>query len=246
MMEIFPAIDIIEGACVRLTRGDFAIKKKYFDDPCEVALRWKEKGSDWLHVVDLDGAREGKPSNIDTVLKIKELSGLKIQYGGGMRDIAVIGEVIKSGIDRVILGTKIIEDKGFLLEAIARFRGRFIPSIDYGIEGEVFTRGWKKGIGTDVTLLLESFYKKGLEQSIITDISRDGTLEGIDMVSILRIVENTRSGLIIAGGITDIEDIKKLARIKGQRIKGVILGKSLYEGKIDLKEAIELGDRYDK
>jgi len=245
-MDIFPAIDIIEGACVRLTKGDYAKKKKYFDDPCEVALKWEEKGAKWLHVVDLDGAKEGRPSNLDKVLEIKRLTGLKIQYGGGIRDLSVIEKVLKAGLERVILGTKIIEDEDFLDEVTSMFKGKFIPSIDYGKDWEVFTRGWEKGSGVGVIELLEAFYEKGIEQAIVTDISRDGTLEGIDLVSVLKIIEKTQSGLILAGGITSIQDIEKLARVKGQRIKGVIIGKSLYEGKIDLTEAIALGDEYDK
>ena len=145
-MIIIPAIDLIDGACVRLTRGKFDTKKKYFESPVEVAEKWKKEGSEWLHIVDLDGARTGKTENLKVAFKIKQKVDIKIQYGGGMRNSEPIKKVLRNGIDKVILGTRAIEDINFLKKSISDYKSRVILSLDYDINGMIFKNGWQKKI----------------------------------------------------------------------------------------------------
>jgi len=179
-MLIIPAIDIIEGKCVRLTRGDFNLKKKYHDNPVEIAGIWKNQGATWLHVVDLDGAKTGVVRNLNIAIEIKKKLDLKVQYGGGIRDIDTLKSVIESGIDRA-------------------------------------------------------------NEIIITDISKDGTLESPDFKIVREILKKTSLKLILAGGISSIEDIKAIKCFEKEGISGVIIGKALYEGIIKLDEAIKTG-----
>jgi phosphoribosylformimino-5-aminoimidazole carboxamide ribotide isomerase len=242
---IYPAIDIIEGQCVRLTKGDFGKKKKYFDDPLKVALKWKEKGASWIHVIDLDGARTGKVANLSIAESIRQKTGVKVQYGGGIRDFTTIKKVLSAGIDRAILGTRAIEDSIFLETGFGKFQNKIIISLDFGKDGTIYKNGWQDRTSKNIFDFTRDLEKLGMEEIIVTDIEKDGTLEGTDTERLRRILSGTALNFIIAGGISSIEDIKELKKIESKGISGVIAGKALYEGEspMDLAEAIKVGKK---
>ncbi|MGM0365832.1 MAG: 1-(5-phosphoribosyl)-5-[(5-phosphoribosylamino)methylideneamino]imidazole-4-carboxamide isomerase [Actinomycetota bacterium] len=234
-MIVIPAIDIIGGECVRLTRGKFDTKKKYYDDPVEAALKWKDSGASWLHVIDLDGAKQGKVANLAVAGKIKEETGLKLEMGGGIRDFPTLARVLDSGIDRAIIGTRAVEDFSFLKKAAGKYGKRVIVSLDFDREGRILKDGWQKDTGYDVYEFAVRIKQLGMERIIVTDVTRDGMLEGIDRKLIESILKKTGIALIVAGGVTKIEDIVLLRDLG---VWGVIIGKALYESKIDLAQAI--------
>ncbi|MCG2788961.1 MAG: 1-(5-phosphoribosyl)-5-[(5-phosphoribosylamino)methylideneamino]imidazole-4-carboxamide isomerase [Actinomycetia bacterium] len=240
-MLIIPAIDIIEGKCVRLTRGDFSLKKKYHDNPVEIAEIWKNQGATWLHVVDLDGAKAGAVRNLNIAQEIKKKLDLKVQYGGGIRDIDTLKSVIESGIDRAVLGTKVIEDKNFLKVVLRQYWGKAILSLDYDRSGIIYKNGWKKATAVNVLSFATELENFGINEMIVTDISKDGTLESPDFKIVREILKKTSLKLILAGGISSIQDIKAIKRFEKEGISGVIIGKALYEGIIKLDEAIKTG-----
>lgn len=240
-MIVIPAIDIINGSCVRLTRGDYNLKKKYFSNPLKAAQQWKDKGASWLHIVDLDGARIGTVKNLNIAEKIKQNIDIKIQYGGGIRDIGILKEVLESGVDRAVLGTKVIEDKQFLKTVIEDFKNKTILSLDYGKDGLIFKDGWQKGTEIKLFDFAKELEVLGVKEIIITDILRDGTLKGSNFKFIKKLLENLSLEIIVAGGISTISDITNIKKLEKKGIKGIIIGKALYEGKIDLKKAIEIG-----
>lgn len=242
-MTIIPAIDLINGACVRLTRGRFNTQKKYFDNPIKAAGKWKEEGAEWLHVIDLDGARTGRQKNLNVAFEIKQKIDIKIQYGGGIRSPEAIQKVLNEGIDRVVLGTRAIEDTDFLKSSVSDYKNMVIISIDYGINGMVYKNGWQKESAISIFELIKKVELSGAGEVIITDISRDGTLEGVNIGFIKKILESSRMKFIIAGGVGSIEDIVNIKKIENMGIIGVIIGKALYEEKvkINLREAIEIG-----
>jgi len=238
-MIILPAIDIIDGDCVRLTRGDFKSKKKYSGNPVETALMWKEKGAQWLHIVDLDGAKYGICKNLQTAAEIKEKTGLKVEYGGGIRDMQILQEVLNTGIDRAILGTKVLEDRALLKEANLMFGNRLIISVDFSASGIIYRDGWQKETELNIFEHAANLKSEGISEIIITNISRDGTLSGPDIGLIEKMLQKSCLNLIIAGGITTVDDIKKLKDLNNPAITGVIIGKALYEGTISLEEAMQ-------
>jgi phosphoribosylformimino-5-aminoimidazole carboxamide ribotide isomerase len=246
-VRIIPAIDLIGGACVRLTRGSFGTLRKYFDDPVRAAEKWKEEGADWLHIIDLDGARTGKQQNLKWTLEIKQKIDIKIQYGGGIRNHETIRNILDEGIDKVILGTRVIEDEDFLKESISGYKNRVVISLDYGTSGMVFKNGWQKESAISIFELIRKVEQSGANAVIVTDISRDGTLEGVNIEFIKKILESSVMKFIIAGGIGRIEDIINLKEIENMGIEGVIIGKALYEGenRINLREAIRIGAQKD-
>ncbi|MBM3707523.1 MAG: 1-(5-phosphoribosyl)-5-[(5-phosphoribosylamino)methylideneamino]imidazole-4-carboxamide isomerase [Actinobacteria bacterium] len=240
-MLIIPAIDIINGACVRLTKGDYSLKKKYFDNPLDAAENFKASGAGWLHIVDLDGAKTGSPKNLEIAKKIKEKTDLRVEYGGGIRDMEIFREVMSSKIDRAVIGTKALEDKIFLESLLENFMNRFILSLDFDSDGAIFKHGWQQKTQLNIFSLLPELQNYGIEEIIITNISRDGTLEGIDFSLVERVLKISRVKLIIAGGVSDIEDLKRIKNLEKKGINGVIIGKAIYEGRIDLIEAIKIG-----
>jgi phosphoribosylformimino-5-aminoimidazole carboxamide ribotide isomerase len=235
---ILPAIDIIDGEAVRLTRGDFESKKKYSGNPVETALIWKEKGAQWLHIVDLDGAKYGKCKNLQIAVQIKEKTGLKVEYGGGIRDMQMLKEVLNTGIDRAILGTKVLEDGALLRKANSLFGNRLIVSLDFSSSGIIYKDGWQKETGLNIFEHAFRLKSEGISEIIITNISRDGTLSGPDIGMIEKVLQKSCLNLIIAGGITTVDDIKKLKDLNNPAITGVIIGKALYEETISLEDAI--------
>ena len=242
-MIIIPAIDLIKGFCVRLTKGKFNTEKKYLDDPVRAAEKWKEAGAEWLHIVDLDGARTGSIKNLEVASRIKKKVNINIQYGGGIRNFKTVEKVLAGGIERIILGTKAIEDLNFLEKSILDYKDRVILSLDYTANGVIHKKGWQEKTSFNIFDLIEKVENLGVKEIIITDISRDGTLKGINLGLLKRILGSSKLNFIIAGGISSLDDIARLKGIEKLGVSGIIIGKALYDErfKIDLKKAIELG-----
>ena len=239
-MEIIPAIDIINGSCVRLFKGDYKKISQYSTDPILVAKKWESLGASWIHIIDLDGAREGKPVNFEIAFDIKKNTNLKVEYGGGIRKIEDINLLLNMGIDKIIIGTKAIEDFDFLVNATGLANNKVIVSIDFNEKGIVLKRGWLLNSDYNFYDFGEKLFKTGILEVILTDTSRDGTLKGININIIRDFIVKTNLKVYVAGGINSIEDIIKLKKIEEIGIKGAIIGKALYENKIDLKKAIEI------
>ncbi len=239
-MEIIPAIDIINGLCVRLFKGDYKKISQYSTDPILVAKKWESLGASWIHIIDLDGAREGKPVNFEIAFNIKKNTNLKVEYGGGIRKIEDINLLLNMGIDKIIIGTKAIEDFDFLVNATGLANNKVIVSIDFNEKGIVLKRGWLLNSDYNFYDFGEKLFKTGILEVILTDTSRDGTLKGININIIRDFIVKTNLKVYVAGGINSIEDIIKLKKIEEIGIKGAIIGKALYENKIDLKKAIEI------
>ncbi|WP_200763555.1 1-(5-phosphoribosyl)-5-[(5-phosphoribosylamino)methylideneamino]imidazole-4-carboxamide isomerase [Nitrosophilus alvini] len=234
-MEIFPAIDLKDGKAVRLTKGLMQSAKIYSDEPWELARRFEEMGSKWLHLVDLNGAFAGEPKNLEQIEKIRKNCSLKMQLGGGIRDEDTIKRYIDMGIQRVILGSVAVKNPGFVKEMAKKYP--IVVGID-AIDGYVAVEGWAKTSTMKATDLARAFADSGVEAIICTDVGRDGTLSGVNVEFTVSIAEASGIETIASGGVRDIEDIRKL--LETGKVAGVIVGKAFYEGTIDLKEAFEL------
>ena len=234
-MEVIPAIDLIDGRCVRLYQGDYSRETVYSDDPVEVALRWERLGARRIHVVDLDGARAGSPQNLDVIRRIADAVGPPVQMGGGVRTIEAVREVIDSGVDRVMLGTVAVRDPDIVTSACDQFgAGRVLVAID-SRDGNVAVSGWTAGSQTAATDLLPMMMDAGVRTFLCTDISRDGTLMGPDYDLMRSLVAIAGAGVIAAGGIATVGHLRGLASIG---VGGAVIGRALYTGDIDLAEAI--------
>lgn len=235
-MEIIPAIDIKNGKCVRLFKGDYSRETIYEIDPVVVAKKWQAQGATLLHVVDLDGAKKGEIVNSKTIQKIIKSVSIPIQVGGGIRSLTTIEDLIKIGVSRVILGTVVLEDKDLLSQAIKKFEDRIVISLD-SKNGILMKKGWLEQTDEKILSTIQKLKMYGVRSFIFTDISKDGTLTEPDYVFIQTLINNRDSKLTVAGGISTIQQVKKL---KEMNINSVIVGKALYEGKINLKEAVKL------
>ena len=235
-MEIFPAIDLKEGKAVRLFKGEMNSAKIYSDAPWELAKRFEDMGAKWLHVVDLDGAFAGEAVNLKTVETIAKAANLQIQIGGGIRDEARIKSYLDSGITRVILGSVALKDPNFTKEMAQKYR------VAVGIDakdGFVAVQGWAEVSQMRATELARKFAGAGVEAIICTDISKDGTLSGVNVEFTSQIAKASGINTIASGGVKDISDIEALKRTGD--VYGAIVGKAYYEGTLDLKEAFKLG-----
>lgn len=235
-MLIIPAIDLKDGKCVRLRQGKFSEVTVYYDNPEEAALRWQRDGAKVLHVVDLDGAKEGEIKNLQSIEKIRKAFSGEIEVGGGIREFKDIEKLLSLGIDRVILGTVAVQNPQFVKEASHRFPGRIIVGID-AKDGLVAVKGWveiTKTKAIDLARMLEEYRIWGI---IYTDIMRDGMLTGPNIEATKTLVEALKVPVIASGGVSSLEDLKKLSQIP--KLWGVITGKAIYTGAIDLKEAIK-------
>lgn len=233
-MEIIPAIDIRKGKCVRLFQGDYNRETIYSDDPVSVAIRWENEGAKRLHIVDLDGAEIGKPQNINIVISIISKVNIPIQLGGGIRDFETAEKLIKLGIDRLILGTMAIEYPDFIADLTQKYREHIIISID-ARDGYINTHGWLKETKIKSIDYIRNLEDIGVSRLLYTDISKDGTLSKPSFNSIEEIIKSTKIPIIIAGGISDISDIKHLSKLGAE---AVIIGKALYTGAISLRKAL--------
>lgn len=236
---IIPAIDLKEGRCVRLWRGIKDKETVYTQDPLQVARKWVREGAKRLHIVDLDGAFTGFPRHLELVKKIKSFADVPVQYGGGIRRLETIEEAVKKGIDFIIIGTKALS-LNFIQKAVNKFGGKIIVSID-SREGKVAVKGWKVKTSIEAKKFIKELVSLGVENFILTDITRDGTLRGVNTRFIQQFDDqDIRGNLIIAGGVHTIEDIKKIKALRNEKIKGIIIGKALYEKTLKLKEAIQI------
>lgn len=233
-MIVFPAIDILEGKCVRLTQGEYDTSVVYSESPEDMAALWIGKGAKYLHVVDLDGAKEGFPVNKDVIKKIVD-KGIKVQLGGGIRKAEHIDEMLKLGIYRIILGTSAIENEELLKYAVDKYGDRIAVSID-SRNRKVATRGWLETSGISDVDFAKKVKELGVKMVIFTDISKDGMLKGPNFEAINEI-NSVGIGVIASGGISTLDDIKKL---KEMGIYGAIIGKALYTGNIDITQALEV------
>jgi phosphoribosylformimino-5-aminoimidazole carboxamide ribotide isomerase len=240
-MLILPAIDILDGNVVRLEQGDFNKEKKYSTFPEEFALKWQEMGAQFLHVVDLDGAKKGAPANIFTIKRIIDNIKIPIEVGGGIRKMNDIENLLDIGVERVIIGSAAVENPELVKEAAENFGEQVAVGID-ARAGIVAVHGWCDSGEIKATEFAERIGDYGISTIIFTDIARDGMLNGIDAAKVAEIAESSGVNVIASGGVTSLEDIKNLKSYENAGIIGAIIGKALYEGVIDIKAAIEIAD----
>ncbi|MDD5338227.1 MAG: 1-(5-phosphoribosyl)-5-[(5-phosphoribosylamino)methylideneamino]imidazole-4-carboxamide isomerase [Dehalococcoidales bacterium] len=234
-----PSIDIRDGRCVRLFQGDYRQETVFSDDPLDVALKWQSLGAPRLHVVDLDGAASGEIINLDIIRDITSAMLIPVQVGGGIRSIETIETLLKTGVDRVVLGTVAIEDPQLVKDACLRYQESIIVSID-ARNNMVATRGWVQDTGTTAIELANVMARNGVRRFIYTDIERDGTLTEPNFTAISGLIDEIHLPVIAAGGITSLDHLVVLQKIGAE---GAIIGKALYTEDIDLKEALDTLDR---
>jgi len=246
-MLIIPAIDLKDGKCVRLKQGDMNDATVFSEDPGAMAKQWLDQGARRLHVVDLDGAAAGRPKNKVAIRAIVKAVGvdLPVQLGGGIRDLDTIESYIDSGIGHIIIGTAAVKTPGFLQEACTAFPGHIIVALD-AKDGKVAVDGWSKMTGHDVIDLAKKFEDYGVEAVIYTDIGRDGMLTGVNIEATVALARQLNVPVIASGGITDLEDVKKLCAVEAEGITGAITGRAVYQGTLDFSEAQKLADQLSK
>ena len=238
-MIFFPAIDIYQGKCVRLEKGDFEKKTIFNEDPVDQAKFFEDMGCNWIHVVDLDGAKNGSSSNFNIVEEISLKTNLKIQFGGGVRSIEKIKSLLAIGIKRVVIGTKAINDISFLDVACRDFPNKIVIGID-ARKGKVSIEGWTKDSGVNANELAINAEKKGVCAIIFTDIDKDGLMSGPNIPSTLEIAKAVNIPVIVSGGVSAIEDVIEVKENEGSGIGGVICGRAVYDKKVDIKEALKI------
>ena len=238
-MIFFPAIDIYQGKCVRLEKGDFEKKTIFNEDPVNQAKFFEDMGCNWIHVVDLDGAKNGSSSNFNIVEEISLKTNLKIQFGGGVRSIAKIKSLLDAGIERVVIGTKAINDISFLDVVCRDFPNKIVIGID-ARKGKVSIEGWTKDSGINANELAINAEKKGVCAIIFTDIDKDGLMSGPNIPSTLEIAKAVNIPVIVSGGVSAIEDVIEVKENEGSGIGGVICGRAVYDKKVDIKEALKI------
>jgi phosphoribosylformimino-5-aminoimidazole carboxamide ribotide isomerase len=236
-MTLYPAIDILEGSAVRLVKGDFEAKKVYDEDPLAAARGWTEAGAQYLHVVDLDGAKTGAPVNLEQLRRIAGELGVPVQYGGGLRSAQAVSDALAAGAARVILGTAAFTQAG-LLERVLGEHGkeRVLVSVDVR-GGHVTTAGWTETTEIATEAVIESLAERGATDLVFTNVDRDGMLEGPDLEEVRRVLQAARGGVIYSGGIGGLADLEGLAALGEQSLEGVIVGKALYERRFTVAEA---------
>jgi len=241
-MILYPAIDLKDGQCVRLLRGDMEVATVFNDDPAAQARLFEEAGAEWLHLVDLNGAFAGKPVNGGAVEKILSAVGIPVQLGGGIRDEKTIAFWLEKGISRVILGTAAVRDPGLVINACRTFPGRIAVGID-ARGGLVAVEGWADTTQIKAVDLARKFEDAGVAALIYTDIDRDGALSGVNVEATAALAEAVAIPVIASGGVAGIEDLKRLKEAAGRiegRIDGVISGRAVYDGRLDLGQALAL------
>lgn len=238
-MIILPAIDLRDGKCVRLYKGDFNKSEIVSESPINTAISFKEAGAEYIHMVDLDGALKGKGVNVDIVAKVVETVNIPVELGGGIRDIETIDYLIEKGISRVILGTAALNNPSLVKEAVKKYGDKIAVGID-AKDGYVAVDGWLNVSKVNYIDLAKEMESIGVKNIIFTDISRDGTLTGPNLETLSKLKESVKCDITASGGIKNIEDVES---IKKMGLYGVIIGKAIYSNNIDLKEAVELSKK---
>ena len=237
MIELYPAIDLRGGRCVRLYQGDYGRETVYGDDPVAQALAFEAEGAAWIHVVDLDAARSGEPVNRPVVAAIAAAVSVPVQTGGGVRDEAAAEALIDAGVARVVLGTAALEQP----DLVRRLAPRFPVAVGLDARGrEVAVRGWEEGSGRDLLDVAAEFADAGVAALVVTEIGRDGTLEGPDLEGLAAVLAATRIDVIASGGVGSLDDLRALDQLSigDRRLAGVIVGRALYEGAFTLTDAL--------
>ena len=236
-MELIPAIDIINGKCVRLHQGKYDQLSEYSDDLPATGQSWQDQGARWLHLVDLDGAKSGKPDNFDSICQVvRSLPTLNIEVGGGIRDYETVERYLDLGVQRVIIGSQAVKNPDFFAKVACDFPNKIALGLD-ARDGQVMTNGWLQGSQIPATKLIEKYNDLPLSAIIYTDISRDGTLSGVNIKATRDLAQSSKIPVFASGGVSGLDDIKKLFD-NSDTIAGAVLGKSLYEGKLDFTQAM--------
>jgi phosphoribosylformimino-5-aminoimidazole carboxamide ribotide isomerase len=233
-MKLFPAIDLYEGKAVRLFKGDYAQMTVYSSDPVSVAMDFKAKGAECIHLVDLEGARDGSTPNFETVCAVKNASGLFCEIGGGIRGMDTVRRYLDAGIDRVILGTAAVSDPEFLNAAVAAYGDRIAVGVDIK-DGLVAIKGWTESSGLEAFAFCRQLQQKGVSCLICTDISRDGAMRGTNRELYARLQKELSLNITASGGVSTLDDVIALSRLG---MYGAIIGKAYYTGALDLAEAV--------
>ena len=236
-MIIYPAIDIKDGKCVRLRKGDFSKVTEFNDNVLDQAKEFEDAGFDWLHMIDLDGARKGRPINVNLVESVIKNTTLKVQVGGGIRDFNSIEKMLSCGAERVILGTIAIDNFDLVEKACKEYKGRIAVGLD-AKGNKVATHGWQNETDIFVFDLIEKLEKVGVAAIIYTDINRDGLLSGFDEQGTREIAKNITIPIIASGGVTNMDDLKTIQEMKKYGVCGAIVGRSFYENKLSYEEAL--------
>ncbi len=240
-MIIFPAIDLRGGKCVRLIQGDFDKETVYSDDPQATALKWQSMGAKFLHVVDLDGAKVGSPQNLDAIKKILDAVEIPIEVGGGIRTLDDMEQLLTLGVRRVILGSVAVENPKLVAEAVKRFGDRVVVGID-ARNGYVAVHGWGTSSNVTVDELAKKIVAAGVKTIIFTDISKDGMLSGVNASTFAELAKSSGAEVVASGGVRSIEDIRAIKAVESDGVVGMIVGKAIYSGSLDLSAAIELAE----
>ena len=241
-MIVFPAIDILGGRAVRLAQGDYNRVTVYNEDPVEQAREFVEQGAEWVHIVDLDGARTGVPVNIEIVERIASETGARVEVGGGIRSIDTLARLVDAGAERCVLGTKLATDPSFVRAAVRRFGASIVAGID-ARGGMVAIEGWREGTATPAGVLVAELRGRGLHHLVYTDISRDGMQTGISAPAYVGIAVTAGFPVVASGGVSTLDDIRELAALGSGVIEGVIAGRAIYEGAFTVAEAIAVATR---
>lgn len=236
-MNLYPAIDLYEGQVVRLQKGDFNQKTVYSSDPASFARKWEEEGTQWIHVVDLEGAKTGVLKNLNSLKAIRKAVRCKIEFGGGLRSVEAIDQVLQLGIDRAIVGTKAL-DETFLRKTLAAFGPKLAIGLDVK-NGVVQTQGWLDSQNPTLEQALKLLNDFPVQTVIYTNIHKDGMLEGPDFPGLEQVLKTAKANVILSGGVSTLEDIKQCKKLTQKNFEGPIIGKALYEGKINLREAVK-------
>ena len=232
-MIILPAIDLFGGQAVRLLKGDYAKMTVYDPEPVNTALKFRAEGAEWIHVVDLEGAKSGEPANLDALMSIRRACGLKCEVGGGIRDMPAISRYVEAGVDRVILGTSATKE-GFAREAVKLFGDKIAVGVDIR-GGKVAVKGWLEDSGIDALTFCRKMQDDGVATLIITDISRDGAMSGTNTGLYAELSRTLSVDITASGGVSTLEDVRTLA---GLGLYGAIIGKAYYTGAVKISEAI--------
>lgn len=238
-MIVFPAIDILGGKAVRLAQGDYDRVTVYNEDPAAQARIFAQQGAEWIHVVDLDGARDGVPGNLEVIERIVRETGVMVEVGGGIRSIETMARLNDAGASRLVLGTKLATDPGFVREAVTEFGDAVVAGVD-AREGEVQIAGWREGTCVSASELVLELRDLGVRHLVYTDISRDGMQSGINAEAYRHISQEAGFPVVASGGVSTLDDIRALASLGDEVVEGVITGRAVYEGALSVADALAI------